>query len=74
MKFDKINMIYGLIATGYILAILSPDGTVIENKRIEMAEQSAAEEQIQAEITFREELILQETVRLRRWPEPGAPM
>lgn len=40
----------------------SPDGTVIENKRIETAEQSAAEEQIQAEITFREELI-EEAVR-----------
>ena len=35
---------------------------MIENKRIETAEQSAAEEQIQAEITFREELI-EEAVR-----------
>lgn len=35
---------------------------MIENKRIETAEQSAAEEQIQAEIIFREELI-EEAVR-----------
>ena len=38
---------------------------MIENKRIETAEQSAAEEQIQAEITFREELI-EEAVRKER--------
>lgn len=55
--YKKAGAVFGLIAAGYILAIFSPDGTVIENKRIEMAEQSAAEEQIQAEITFREELI-----------------
>lgn len=55
--YKKAGAVFGLIAAGYILAILSPDGTVIENKRIETAEQSAAEEQIQAEITFREELI-----------------
>lgn len=62
-KFYKnAGAVFGLIAAGYILAILSPDGTVIENKRIETAEQSAAEEQIQAEITFREELI-EEAVR-----------
>ena len=60
--YKKAGAVFGLIAAGYILAILSPDGTVIENKRIEMAEQSAAEEQIQAEITFREELI-EEAVR-----------
>ena len=54
--------VFGLIAAGYILAIFSTDGTGIENKRIETAEQSAAEEQIQAEITFREELI-EEAVR-----------
>lgn len=55
--YKKADAVFGLIAAGYILAIFSPDGTVIENKRIETAEQSAAEEQIQAEITFREELI-----------------
>ena len=55
--YKKAGAVLGLIAAGYILAIFSPDGTVIENKRIETAEQSAAEEQIQAEITFREELI-----------------
>ena len=55
--YKKAGAVFGLIAAGYILAIFSPDGTVIENKRIETAEQSAAEEQIQAEITFREELI-----------------
>lgn len=60
--YKKAGAVFGLFAAGYILAILSPDGTVIENKRIEMAEQSAAEEQIQAEITFREELI-EEAVR-----------
>lgn len=60
--YKKAGAVFGLIATGYILAIFSPDGTVIENKRIETAEQSAAEEQIQAEITFREELI-EEAVR-----------
>ena len=60
--YQKAGAVFGLIAAGYILAILSPDGTVIENKRIETAEQSAAEEQIQAEITFREELI-EEAVR-----------
>lgn len=60
--YKKAGAVLGLIAAGYILAILSPDGTVIENKRIETAEQSAAEEQIQAEITFREELI-EEAVR-----------
>lgn len=60
--YKKAGAVFGLIAAGYILAILSPDGTVIENKRIETAEQSAAEEQIQAEITFREELI-EEAVR-----------
>ena len=60
--YKKAGAVFGLIAAGYILAIFSPDGTVIENKRIEMAEQSAAEEQIQAEITFREELI-EEAVR-----------
>lgn len=60
--YKKAGAVFGLIAAGYILAILSPDGTVIENKRIEMAEQSAAEEQIQAEIIFREELI-EEAVR-----------
>ena len=60
--YKKAGAVFGLIAAGYILAIFSPDGTVIENKRIEAAEQSAAEEQIQAEITFREELI-EEAVR-----------
>lgn len=60
--YKKAGAVFGLIAAGYILAIFSPDGTVIENKRIETAEQSAAEEQIQAEITFREELI-EEAVR-----------
>ena len=60
--YKKAGAVFGLIAAGYILAILSPDGTVIENKRIETAEQSAAKEQIQAEITFREELI-EEAVR-----------
>ena len=60
--YKKAGAGFGLIAAGYILAIFSPDGTVIENKRIETAEQSAAEEQIQAEITFREELI-EEAVR-----------
>lgn len=60
--YKKAGAVFGLIAVGYILAIFSPDGTVIENKRIETAEQSAAEEQIQAEITFREELI-EEAVR-----------
>lgn len=60
--YKKAGAVFGLIAAGYILAIFSPDGTVIENKGIETAEQSAAEEQIQAEITFREELI-EEAVR-----------
>ena len=60
--YKKAGAVFGLIAAVYILAIFSPDGTVIENKRIETAEQSAAEEQIQAEITFREELI-EEAVR-----------
>ena len=60
--YKKAGAVFGLIAAGYILAIFSPDGTVIENKRIETAEQSAAEEQRQAEITFREELI-EEAVR-----------
>lgn len=60
--YKKAGAVFRLIAAGYILAIFSPDGTVIENKRIETAEQSAAEEQIQAEITFREELI-EEAVR-----------
>lgn len=60
--YKKAGAVFGLIAAGYILAILSLDGTVIENKRIETAEQSEAEEQIQAEITFREELI-EEAVR-----------
>lgn len=60
--YKKADAVFGLIAAGYILAIFSPDGTVIENKRIETAEQSATEEQIQAEITFREELI-EEAVR-----------
>lgn len=60
--YKKAGAVFELIAAGYILAIFSPDGTVIENKRIETAEQSAAEEQIQAEITFREELI-EEAVR-----------
>lgn len=60
--YKKAGAVFGLIAAGYILAIFSPDGTVIENKRIETAEQSATEEQIQAEITFREELI-EEAVR-----------
>lgn len=60
--YKKAGAVFGLIAAGYILAIFSPDGTVIENKRIETAEQSAAEEQIQAEITFREKLI-EEAVR-----------
>ena len=60
--YKKAGAVFGLIAAGYMLAIFSPDGTVIENKRIETAEQSAAEEQIQAEITFREELI-EEAVR-----------
>ena len=60
--YKKAGAVFGLIASGYILAIFSPDGTVIENKRIETAEQSAAEEQIQAEIIFREELI-EEAVR-----------
>ena len=60
--YKKAGAVFVLIAAGYILAIFSPDGTVIENKRIETAEQSAAEEQIQAEITFREELI-EEAVR-----------
>ena len=60
--YKKAGAVFGLIAAGYILAIFSPDGTVIQNKRIETAEQSAAEEQIQAEITFREELI-EEAVR-----------
>ena len=55
--YKKAGAVFGLIAAGYILAIFSPDGTVIENKRIETAEQSAAEEKIQAEITFTEELI-----------------
>lgn len=54
--YKKAGAVFGLIAAGYILAIFSPDGTVIENKRIETAEQ------IQAEITFREELI-EEAVR-----------
>lgn len=60
--YKKAGAVFGLIAAGYILAIFSPDGTVIENKRIETAEQSASEEQIQAEIIFREELI-EEAVR-----------
>ena len=60
--YKKAGAVFGLIAADYILAIFSQDGTVIENKRIETAEQSAAEEQIQAEITFREELI-EEAVR-----------
>ena len=60
--YKRAGAVFGLIAAGYILAILSPDGTVIESKRIETREQSAAEEQIQAEITFREELI-EEAVR-----------
>lgn len=60
--YKKAGAVLGLIAAGYILAIFFQDGTVIENKRIETAEQSAAEEQIQAEITFREELI-EEAVR-----------
>lgn len=60
--YKKAGAVFGLIAAGYILAIFSPDGTVIENKRIETAEQSEAEEQIQAEIIFREELI-EEAVR-----------
>lgn len=60
--YKKAGAVFGLIVAGYILAIFSPDGTVIENKRIETAEQSVAEEQIQAEITFREELI-EEAVR-----------
>ena len=60
--YKKAGAVFGLIAAGYILAIFSQDGTVIENKRIETAEQSAAEEQIQAEIIFREELI-EEAVR-----------
>ena len=60
--YKKAGAVFGLIAAGYILAIFSQDGTVIENKRIETAEQSAAEEQIQEEITFREELI-EEAVR-----------
>ena len=60
--YKKAGAVFGLIAAGYILAIFSQDGTVIENKRIETAEQSAAEEQIQAEITFREKLI-EEAVR-----------
>ena len=60
--YKKAGAVFGLIAAGYILAIFSTDGTGIENKRIETAEQSAAEEQIQAEITFREELI-EEAVR-----------
>ena len=60
--YKKAGAVFGLIAAGYILAIFSQDGTVIENKRIETAEQSEAEEQIQAEITFREELI-EEAVR-----------
>ena len=60
--YKKAGAVLGLIAAVYILEIFSPDGTVIENKRIETAEQSAAEEQIQAEITFREELI-EEAVR-----------
>lgn len=60
--YKKAGAVFGLIAAGYILAIFSPDGTVIENKSIETAEQSAAEEQIQAEIIFREELI-EEAVR-----------
>ena len=60
--YKKAGAVFGLISAGYILAIFSPDGTVIENKRIETAEQSAAEEQIQAEIIFREELI-EEAVR-----------
>ena len=60
--YKNAGAVFGLIAAGYILAIFSTDGTVIENKRIETAEQSAAEEQIQAEITFREELI-EEAVR-----------
>lgn len=55
--YKKAGAVLGLIAAGYILAIFSPDGTVIKT-----AEQSAAEEQIQAEITFREELI-EEAVR-----------
>ena len=60
--YKKAGAVFGLIAAGYILAIFSQDGTVSENKRIETAEQSAAEEQIQAEIIFREELI-EEAVR-----------
>ena len=55
--YKKAGAVLGLIAAGYILAIFSPDGTVIET-----AEQSAAEEPIQAEITFREEMI-EEAVR-----------
>ena len=60
--YKKAGAVFGLIAAGYILAILSPDGTVLKNKGIETIEQSAAEEQMQAEITFREELI-EEAVR-----------
>lgn len=60
--YKKAGAVFGLIAAGYILAILSPDGAVLKNKGIETTEQSAAEEQIQAEITFREELI-EEAVR-----------
>lgn len=60
--YKKAGAVFGLIAAGYILAILSPDGAVLKNKGIETTEQSAAEEQMQAEITFREELI-EEAVR-----------
>ena len=73
--YKKAGTVFGLLAAGYILAILSPNGTALKNKGIETAGQSAAEEQMietteqsvteekmQAEITFREELI-EEAVR-----------
>ena len=60
--YKKAGAVFGLIAAGYILAIFSQDGTVIENKRIETAEQSAAEEQIQAAV--RKELGLSKTDKI----------
>ena len=60
--YKKAGAVFGLIAAGYILAIFSPDGTVIENKRIETAEQSAAEEQIEEAV--RKELGLSKTDKI----------
>ena len=60
--YKKAGAVFGLIAAGYILAIFSPDGTVIENKRIETAEQSAAEELIEEAV--RKELGLSKTDKI----------